>query len=83
MALIARSGSHPYEFIDAHAKLTCKGLPPTECFDSKVRLNGMSIIDCEHAQNVYITFKCKDFGDHRWLYLKTNVLRLADVFGKS
>ena len=80
MALIARKGFYPYEFIDDHTKLNYPGLPPKESFYSKVRLDGISDKDYEHAQNVYNTFKCKDFGDYHWLYLKTDVLLLADVF---
>ena len=80
MALIARTSFYPYEFIDDHTKLNYPGLPPKESFYSKVRLDGISDKDYEHAQNVYNTFKCRDFGDYHWLYLKTDVLLLADVF---
>ena len=57
MKLIARKGFYPYEFIDEHAKLTYQGLPPKEAFYSKVKLDGISDKDYEHAQNVYNTFK--------------------------
>ncbi len=70
MKLIARQGFYPYEFMDEHAKLTYQGLPPKEAFYSKVKLDGISAEDYEHAQNVYQTFKCKDFGDYHWLYQK-------------
>ena len=66
MALIARKGFYPYEFIDDHQKLNYPGLPPKDKFYSKVRLDGISDKDYEHAQNVYSTFKCKDFGDYHW-----------------
>ena len=79
MALIARKGFYPYEFIDDHTKLNYPGLPPKDKFYSKVRLDGISDKDYAHAQNVYNTFGCKDFGDCHWLYLKTDVLLLADV----
>ena len=74
MALIARKGFYPYEFIDDHTKLNYPGLPPKDKFYSKVRLDGISNEDYKHAQNVYKTFGCKDFGDYHWLYLKTDVL---------
>ncbi len=32
MALIARKGVYPYEFIDDHTKLNYPGLPPKESF---------------------------------------------------
>ncbi len=34
-------------------------------------------------KHVYNEFKCKDFGDYHWLYLKTDVLFIADIFGNS
>ncbi len=80
MKFICLKGFYPYEFMDTHDKLNYKGLPPKDAFYSKVRLDGISEEDYKHAQNVYNTFKRKDFGDYRWLYLKTDVLLLADIF---
>ena len=42
MALIARKGFYPYEFIDDHTKLNYPGLPPKENFYSKVKLDDIS-----------------------------------------
>ncbi len=83
MAIIARNGFYSYEFIDEHSRLTYKGLPPKDAFYSKVKLDGMSNEDYNHAQNVYNTFNCENVGDYRWLYLKTHVLLSADVLGHS
>jgi hypothetical protein len=66
LSLIARKGFYPYEFIDDHTKLTYKGVPEKESVYSKVRLEKISDEDYNHAKNVY---KCKYFGDYRWLYL--------------
>ena len=80
LALVGRKGFYPYEFVHSPEKLTYQGLPPKEAFYSQVKLEGISEEDYQHAQAVYKTFNCKDFGDYHWLYLKTDVLLLADVF---
>ena len=45
-------------------------------------LNNQNISDEEyiHAQKVWSTIKCKTMGDYHNIYLKTDVLLLADVF---
>ena len=80
LALIGRKGFCPYEFIDTPEKPTYKGLPPQSAFYSQIKLEGISDEDYKHAQNVYTSFKCQDFGDYHWIYLKTDVLLLADIF---
>ncbi len=73
MALITRKDFYPCEFIDEHAKLTYKCLPPKEAY-SKVKLYGISDADYKHAQNVCNTIERTDFGDYHWLYPKADVL---------
>ena len=55
-------------------------LPQKEDFFSKLNYEHITQQDFEHAQNVWKTFKCKNMGDYHDLYLKTDVLLLADVF---
>ena len=38
--------------------------------------------DYDHANKVWETFGCNNFGDYHDTYLKTDVLLLADVFKK-
>ena len=49
-------------------------------FYSKLKLSGISKEEYKHAQNVYKTFNCKTFQDYHDLYLKSDVLLLADIF---
>ena len=49
---------------------------------SSLRLSGISDHNCKHAFNVYDKFKCSEFLDYHMLYLKCDVLLLADVFEK-
>jgi len=80
MKLICQKGFYPYEFIDSHEKLYYEGLPPKDKFYSKLRLEGISDEDYNHAQNVYKSFNCKSFKDYHFLYLKCDVLLLSDIF---
>jgi hypothetical protein len=80
MKLICRKGFYPYEFIDSWEKIHYPKLPKQQDFYSKLKLEGISNEDYKHCQNVYKHFECKSFYDYHMLYLKTDVLLLADIF---
>ncbi len=56
------------------------GLPSKQSFYSNSILDGISDEGYEHATNVYNKFNCNTFLDYHLLYLKCDVLLLADVF---
>ena len=72
--LLFKKGIYQYEYMDSWERFDEAQLPPKEKFYSK--LNDQNITDEEyaHAQNVWKTFGCHD------LYVKTDVMLLADVF---
>ena len=78
--LLTRKGVYPYDYVSSIERLTETQLPPKEKFYSK--LNGEDITDDDyhHAINVWNTFKCQTIKDYHNLYLKSDVLLLADVF---
>ena len=80
MKLILRKGVYPYDYMNCWERFDEPQLPTIEKFHSK--LNGYDISDenYTHALNVFNKFNCKNMGDYHDLYLKTDVLLLADVF---
>ena len=55
-------------------------LPPREAFYSKLNMSGVGNEDYEHANRVWKEFGLKDLGEYHNLYLKTDVILLANVF---
>ena len=78
--LIVRKGVYPYEYIDSLERFNETALPPKEAFYIKLCDETISQKDYDHAQQVWKSFNCKTLGDYHELYLKTDVVLLADVF---
>ena len=78
--LLTRKGVYPYDYVSSIEKLTETQLPPKEQFYSKLNDEDISDEDYTHAINVWNTFKCQTIRDYHDLYLKSDVLLLADVF---
>ena len=78
--LLTRKGVYPYDYVLNLSKLSETQLPPKEEFYSK--LNDEEITDKEynHALKVWDVFGCHTIRDYHDLYLKSDVLLLADVF---
>ena len=78
--LVRRKGVYPYDYIDSITKLSETKLPPQEEFYSELNHSSISDEDYEHARKVWKYFDMKTTKDYHDLYLKTDVLLLADVF---
>ena len=78
--LLTRKGVYPYDYIGSLEKLSESQLPSKEQFYSKLNDEDISDEDYQHAQNVWKTFGCQTIRDYHDLYLKSDVLLLADVF---
>ncbi len=77
--LLKRKGVFPYEYMTDFSKLSATSLPSKEAFYSQLTDSHISDEDYEHAQKVWKAFGCKTMRDYHDLYLKTDVLLLADV----
>ncbi|XP_060863596.1 uncharacterized protein LOC132940166 [Metopolophium dirhodum] len=80
MNLVTRKGVYPYEFTDSWDKLEETILPRKEDFYSTLTEEHIDDEEYEHAVTVWNHFKCKTLGEYSDLYLKIDVLLLADVF---
>ena len=78
--LVRRKGVYPYDYIDSITKLSETKLPPQEQFYSELNNSSISDEDYEHTRNVWKYFDMKTTRYYNDLYLKTDVLLLADVF---
>ena len=79
-SLLKRKGVYPYDYITSINQLKETKLPPKEAFYSKLDDEEISDEDCQHALNVWNTFNCQTLQDYHDIYLKSDVLLLADVF---
>ena len=78
--LLIRKGIYPYEYMTNWDKFKETKLPPREAFHSKLNMAGVREEDYEHARRVWKEFGLKDLGEYHDLYLKTDVILLANVF---
>ena len=80
LALMKAKGVYPYDYMDAVEKFAEKRLPNKEDFYSLLTDEDISDEEYQHAQKVWDTFGIENMGQYHDLYLKSDVLLLADVF---
>ena len=66
--------------MDSFDKFNNKKLPSKDEFYSTLNNENISNQDYKHAKNVWKTFDIKSMGEYHDLYLKSDILLLADVF---
>ena len=78
--LMKQKGIYPYDHMDSFDKFNETKLPVQQHFYSILNNEHISDEQYKHAQNVWDTFNLKTMGDYHDLYLKSDILLLADVF---
>ena len=78
--LMRKKGIYPYDFMDSFEKFDKTELPTKEEFYSILNNEHITDEDYSHAQNVWNTFQLQTMGEYHNLYLKSDILLLADVF---
>ena len=80
LALMKQKGVYPYDYMDSFQKFGDQQLPPREEFYSILTDFSISDEQYQHAQKVWNTFNMRTMGKYHDLYLKSDILLLADVF---
>ena len=76
-----RKGVYPYEYIDDWEKFNQTSLHEKEDFYSNLNMEDITDADCAHAKSVCTDFEIKNLGEYHDLYVQSDALLLADVFG--
>ena len=79
--MLLRKGVYPYEYIDEWDTFNEKIIPSKESFYSNLTLGNISETDYAHANNVFKKFNINNLGECHDLYVRSDTLLLADIFG--
>ena len=80
LKLVKQKCVYPYEYMDSFKKFSEDKLPDRRKFFSSLKDKRISEKGYLKANNIWNVFKINTVGDYYDLYLKTDVLLLADVF---
>ena len=80
LALMKAKGVYPYDYMDSFQKFSETQLPKRDDFYSLLTNEEISESEYAQAQKVWETFGIENMGQYHDLYLKSDVLLLADIF---
>ena len=78
--LLTRKGIYPYEYMSSWDHFDKMQLNPIEAFYSKLSMSSINSDDYQHAQRVWKEFRIHNLRDYHDLYLRTDVVLLANVY---
>ena len=77
---MSQKGVYPYDYMDCLETFNQTELPTKEQFYSVLNDQQITNGEYSHARKVWETFNVRTMGEYHDLYLKSDVLLLADVF---
>ena len=75
-----QKGVYPYDYMDSVERFNDQQLPSKDEFHSILTDEGIRDEQYTHAQKVWDIFKLQNMGEYHDLYLKSDILLLADIF---
>ena len=78
--LLTRKGIYPYEYMSSWDKFKESQLPPIDAFYSSLNMSNISKDHYEDVQRVWKEFRIHNLGEYHDLYLRTDVILLANMF---
>ena len=80
LSLMSQKGVYPYDYMDCFETFNLTELPTKDEFFSVQHITNR---EYDHAKKVWETFNLKNMAEYHELYLKSDVLLLADVLTES
>jgi hypothetical protein len=80
LSMLLKKGVYPYDYMNNWKKFDEKQLPGRSAFYISFNEESVNEANYLRARRVFKRFDCEHLGDYHDLYLKTDVLLLADVF---
>ena len=78
--MLKKKGIFPYEYLNSFDRFKETSLPEKKRFYCTLRNSNVTDQYYDHTTNVWNKFNMKTFGDYHDIYLKSDVLLLADIF---
>ena len=82
LKLVKEKGIYPYKYMSSFKKFKENKLPDKYKFLSSLKDCGINEKEYQKANTVWKVCKIKNLGEYHYLYLKTDVSLLCDVFEK-
>ena len=79
--LLIQKGIYPYEYMDSWDKFKETSLSSIKHFYSNLNMSGVSDADYKHVCSVWRESGIRNMGEYHDLYLRTDVILLANIFG--